>query len=81
MSLAAPVASSKRVSGSEMRQVLLALCARRALTLEDLERLLKRNGEYLSKYCLRPLLKKHKIRLRYPTRPNHPQQAYITSGS
>ena len=79
--LAEPVSSKKRAPSHEVRRVILALCALKAFQLEDLEKLLKRSGESLRKKYLQQLIKEHKIRLKYPTKPNHPQQAYITQGS
>ncbi len=79
--LAMPIASKKRAPSEEVRQVLLELCALRPLQLEELEKLLNRSGESLRKKHLQQLIKEHKIRLMYPTKPNHPHQAYITQGS
>lgn len=79
--LAEPVATKKRAPSEEVRQAILNLCALRTLQLEELEKLLNRSGESLRKKYLQPLIKEHKLRLMYPTRLNHPQQAYITVGS
>ncbi|WP_448216518.1 hypothetical protein [Endozoicomonas sp. 2B-B] len=79
--LAEPVATKKRAPCEEVRQAILNLCALRTLQLEELEKLLNRSGESLRKKYLQPLIKEHKLRLMYPTRLNHPQQAYITVGS
>jgi hypothetical protein len=74
------VTSKKRVDAAIMRQTILALCAEQALTLESLEILLKRNGEFLRKKHLQYRIKTKQLRHMYPTQPNHPQQAYITAG-
>jgi ATP-dependent DNA helicase RecG len=78
---AAPVATKKKVDASIMREAILSLCAIEPLTLESLERLLKRSGESLRKKHLQDLIKDKLIRRLYPTNPNHPNQAYITVGS
>ncbi|WP_252178302.1 hypothetical protein [Endozoicomonas sp. 4G] len=79
--LAEPVSSKKRSPSEEVRQAILNLCALQTLQLEELEKLLNRSGESLRKKHLQPLIKEQKLRLMYPTRLNHPQQAYITVGS
>lgn len=62
-----------------MERVILALCAQSPLTLEQLHRLLNRSTEVLRKDYLQPMVKTKKLRYRYPTKPNHPEQAYITA--
>ncbi|WP_321531813.1 RNA-binding domain-containing protein [uncultured Desulfuromonas sp.] len=78
-SIAAPVATKKRAPKTEMERVILALCAQSPLTLEQLHRLLNRSTEVLRKDYLQPMVKTKKLRYRYPTKPNHPEQAYITA--
>lgn len=77
--IAATVSGSKKTSKVEMRRVILELCADEELGLDRLEKLLNKSGEYLRKAHLQPLIKSKRLKLKYPTKPNHPQQAYITA--
>jgi ATP-dependent DNA helicase RecG len=79
--MAGPIASTKRSPSTEVEQVILCLCSEKALRLEELETLLKRSGESLRKKYLQKLVKEKRLKLKYPTKRNHPQQAYITSAS
>ncbi len=79
--LASPVASRKKVPGEEVINTVLALCAIKPLKLEELETLLNRSGESLRKKYLQQLVKEKRLRRLYATKPNHPEQAYITVGS
>ncbi len=79
--IAAPVASRKKAPSEEVIDTVLALCAIKSLKLEELEVLLNRSGESLRKKYLQQLVKEKRLRRLYATKPNHPQQAYITVGS
>lgn len=76
--IATSVSKSKKTSRDEMQRVILELCAHEELGLDQLERLLNKSGEYLRKSHLQSLIKSKRLQLKYPTKPNHPQQAYIT---
>ena len=77
MPIAQSVASKKKAPKAEVEKAIVALCEHRALRLDELEELLQRSGEFLRKDYLQPLIKDKKIRLLYPTIPNHPHQAYM----
>jgi ATP-dependent DNA helicase RecG len=77
--LAQPVASRKKVSKALMEETILKLCDEGPLALDELSSLLNRSIEGLRKDYLRPMIKDKRLRYRYPTIPNHPNQAYITS--
>ena len=79
--LAEPIAQRKKAPSHEVSAVIVALCAKQALRLEELENLLKRSGESLRKKYLQQLIKDKRLRRLYATKPNHPEQAYITVGS
>ncbi len=79
--IAAPVSSRKKAPSQEVVDTVLALCAIKPLKLEELEVLLNRSGESLRKKYLQQLVKEKRLRRLYATKPNHPQQAYITVGS
>ena len=76
--IAAPIAAKKRAPKAEVERVLLNLCSDQPLTLEQLTKLLKRSADGLRKDYLQPLIKAKKLRYRYPTIPNHPEQAYFS---
>ncbi|MGP9499170.1 RNA-binding domain-containing protein [Halomonas sp. AOP43-D1-4] len=75
--IARPIAERKKASRSDVESVILALCERQPLRPEELEQLLNRSAESLRKRYLQPMVKSRKLRLKYPTKPNHPQQAYM----
>lgn len=77
-SIAEPIANVKRASKSGIEEVILKLCAVQPLKQDELGTLLNRNGEFLRKSYLQTLIKARKLRLLYPTKPQHPDQAYIT---
>jgi ATP-dependent DNA helicase RecG len=82
--IASPIAEKKKAPAEDVRAVILNLCKVQSLRLEELEKLLNRSGESLRKKYLQQLVKDKVLRLKYPTKPNHPQQAYvavITQGS
>lgn len=77
--IAAPVRSRERVKPELMRKTILALCARDFLGLQQLAVLLgRRSIKDLQSKHLGPLVREDKLRLRYPDKPNHPDQAYRT---
>ena len=74
--LAQAISEKKRVPKESMERGIINLCAKQALTLEELSDLLNRSGDFLRKDYLQPLIKEKRIKLLYPTMPNHPKQAY-----
>lgn len=76
--IAEPVRSKKKTPKSLVEEVILELCEGRYLSLQELELLLDRSGEFLRKDYLQPLIRSKRLQLRFPTKPNHPQQAYTT---
>ena len=76
--IARPIALKRKAPKEELEAAILDLCAVRPLRLEELEGLLNRSAEFLRKRYIQPLIKARRLRRRYPTSPNHPQQAYIT---
>lgn len=75
--IAKSIAGKKRAPKEDMEAMLIKLCTVRALRLDELELIVNRSGDFLSKDYLRPLVKAKKLRLLFPTTPNHPKQAYI----
>ena len=56
----------------------IPLCAEQPRSLEQLAELLNRSVDLVRKNYLQPLVRAKRLRYQYPTRPNHPQQMYIT---
>lgn len=75
--IADPMAGRSKAPKEDVEAVILALCEVAPLRLEELEALLNRFAEFLRKRYLIPLVKSRKLRLQYPTKPNHPKQAYL----
>ena len=65
--------------GDKVRPVILALCQWRALSSEELSRILSRNQTSLIREHLRPLVDEKKLRWKHEDMVNHPAQAYITT--
>lgn len=80
ISIAEPVRSKGKSPKSLVEMVILELCDGRYLSLQDLETLLSRSGDFLRKDYLKPLIRSKQLQLLYPTKPNHPEQAYTTRG-
>jgi len=78
--IAKSIASKKKAPKEDMEAMLIKLCAIRPLRLDELEEIVNRSGEFLSKAYLRPLVKAKRLCLLFPTTPNHPKQAYTTQG-
>lgn len=79
--IATPIANRKKVPKIEVENTILNLCQIQEMRLEDLTHLLNRSSDTLRKEYLQPLLKEKKLRLKFPTKPSHPQQAYIHEGN
>ncbi len=76
--IAKPVMEKKKAPRDVVVNAIMEMCALCPLSLDELEGLLGRSGEFLRKRYLQDLLKRKKLKLKYPTSPNHPQQAYLT---
>jgi hypothetical protein len=79
--IAEVVASRKKSPKLVVEKTILSLCKRQELTLDELADLLNRSNESIRKDYLQPMIKDKRLRYRYPTLPNHPDQAYATNDS
>ena len=70
---------NRRKSKDIINQVIIKLCNERFITLTDLSTLLDKKPDTLRKNYLNPLVTNEKLRLAYPTKRNHPKQAYTTN--
>jgi len=76
IAIAEPVRKSRWVKQAEMRQIISDLCKGRFLTLEQIATLTNRNRVSLRNVHINQMVKGEILRLRYPERPNHPNQGY-----
>jgi ATP-dependent DNA helicase RecG len=77
--IAEPVARKKKAPKLVVEATILELCKVSPLTMDTLASLLHRSSESLRKDYLHPMIKDKRLRYRFPTKPQHPQQAYITA--
>ncbi|UTA47458.1 putative DNA binding domain-containing protein [Simiduia sp. 21SJ11W-1] len=77
--IAAPVASTKRCPKQLVEETIIKLCSVTPLSLPTLTDLLNRSQEVVRKDYLQPMIKDRRLKYRYPTRLNHPDQAYIAN--
>lgn len=75
-SVAASVRTKKRVPAEVMEATLLELCSGRWLSLKELARLLGRSPDTLRVHYLSDLVNSGRLELKFPDKPNHPDQAY-----
>ena len=77
LEISSVIANKKKAPKGEVETAILKLCLIQEMRLEALAHLLDRNPDTLRKGYLQPLLKQKKLRLKYPTKPSHPEQAYL----
>jgi len=77
--LSAPVRDARRVTPELVRDVVLALCDGRYLTLRELADLLGRTKENLRDRHISALVRDGSLELRYPDKPSHRDQGYRTA--
>ncbi|NLF33210.1 MAG: transcriptional regulator [Planctomycetes bacterium] len=73
---AALAQAHRRLSPQETRNTIVKLCSGIYLTAFHLSELMNRSPVSLRSRFLRPLVQEGLLRLRYPDRPNRPDQAY-----
>ncbi len=74
--IAALAQALRRLSPEETRNIILKLCDGIYLTAFHLGRLMNRSSVGLRNRFLKPLVREGLLRLRYPEKPNSPDQAY-----
>lgn len=68
-----------KATPEKVRSAILAVCAWRACSANDLARLLSRSRVYLLNEHLRHLVAENKLEMTIPEQPKHPDQAYRTT--
>ncbi len=79
LEIARPAREKSRLPPEEMAKIILLLCKRRFLTLEQISLLLERNQNSIRQRHLKKLINEQVLQLRYPDEPTHPDQAYTTN--
>jgi ATP-dependent DNA helicase RecG len=75
--IAQPVAGKRRVEKAFVRRVIVQLCRDRYLSASDLARLLHRHKVAIHQRYLRPMVEEGILEMKFPNRPNNPDQAYM----
>jgi ATP-dependent DNA helicase RecG len=70
---------SLRLPISETRQIILRLCQSRYLPVSMLAELMGRKQGKLRDRFITPMLREGVLELRYPDKPNRPDQGYRTT--
>ena len=76
--IAEPVASKRKASKELVTDTILQLCTLQPCSLDELSKLLNRSPNVIRKDYLQPMVQSRKLKYRFPTIPNHPEQGYIT---
>ena len=76
--ISSAIRSKKRVSRTELRSAILALCTDGFVSLPELARLTGRSAETLRTHHIGELVAAGKMTMQYPEQPTHPAQAYRT---
>lgn len=76
LNISKPIREKKKAPSERVTAVILDLCTNRYLSHKEIANLLGRSSEFLRKEYLNPMVKSKKLEIRYPTKPNHPNQAY-----
>ena len=74
--LSEPIRSKKRVPPDMMRKTIEILCSKRYLTAQEIACYLNRNARDIQKRFIKPMLDGQILERRYPSQPNHENQAY-----
>ncbi|MCU0791971.1 MAG: hypothetical protein MUE42_03785 [Opitutaceae bacterium] len=66
----------KRASRPDMENLVVRLCAWRALNADQLATYLQRTRKHTLDGLITPLLRSGRLAMTLPDQPNHPQQTY-----
>ncbi|MGC4005630.1 MAG: hypothetical protein QM811_21930 [Pirellulales bacterium] len=70
-----------RTPPKELNETIQTLCNWKALTVQEIAFLLKRQVEHLQKRNIKKLMSEGKLAYLYPQQPTHPQQKYVPGDS
>lgn len=77
--VALPAQMSGRLPPEETKRLITDLCRERFLTAAHIGELMNRSPEALRSRFLKPMVAEGVLRLRYPDKPNRPDQAYTAN--
>ncbi|GAB6284318.1 MAG: hypothetical protein STSR0009_05170 [Methanoregula sp.] len=77
-SIAEPIEGKRKVPAPIIEDVILKLCKEDYLSIRDIADILDRTPETLRIHYLNRMVKGGFLELRYPDKPNHPDQGYRT---
>ena len=77
-SIAEPIVGRRKVPAQIMEDVILKLCKEDYLSIRNISDILDRTPETLRIHYLNRMVKGGLLELRYPDKPNHPDQGYRT---
>jgi predicted ArsR family transcriptional regulator len=80
LKIAEPVRNTRKAPKEQVDEVILGLCKKMPLSLNQLSQILKRNSDSLRKYYLNRLADEGKLEREHPNLRNHPRQRYRTCG-
>ncbi len=70
---------NKKLSQSEIQEIIVQLCSLRPQSLQRLSQLLGRTSKYIRETLIKALLNNHRLQYLYPDQISHPKQAYLSS--
>lgn len=76
MDLARPIRDTGKAPRTSVESTITAVCSGRYLTVRNLAELLGRDTDALLNHYLKDMVVAGILKLRFPDKPNHPQQAY-----
>ncbi len=79
MDIAKPVRNSGKAPRDQVKSTILQLCQDRYLNIDQLVDLLGRSKDTLRNHYLNKLVKEDQLKLRYPDKLTHTEQAYKTA--
>ena len=74
--IASPAHRTRRLRPEEIQRLIVELCQGRFLTAAHLSELMNRSAAGLRDRFLKPMVEAGVLHLRYPNKPNRPDQAY-----
>jgi hypothetical protein len=81
LDIAEPVRNAGKTPRDQVKSKILELCQDRYLKIDQLVELLGRSKDTLRNHYLNKLVKEGKLKLRYPDKLTHTDQAYKTDSS
>lgn len=71
-----PSSEKKRIKKAQIKEIVLSICSKDYLTVNQIAAAVGRNASRLKREILSPMLKAGELVRLYPSKPKHPNQAY-----